>query len=133
MTRWWWSAGLGLAGFLAGAAWQAEEPPPAWLTRSGVAWLAASPEARALYVEGFVAGASVAQAAAAGAADSATILARVRRLRQDGELVFPFAPSLYGSRLADHLWWENHRHQPVWWALWEVNQALRPDGGRDRR
>lgn len=134
VTAPWWrrAAGIGVAALLGGAAWQAQEPPPAWLARTGTEWERETPAARAAYLEGFVAGAAVAQAAAAGAADSAAVLAAIARLRREGGLAFPYAPTVYGSRLADHLWWENHRQQPVWWALWQVNDALRP-GAREGR
>ena len=60
--RWWWAA-LGVAGFLT-AARARSDPDRHWLNRNGNDWRALSPDGAPAYVEGFLAGAALGQAAA---------------------------------------------------------------------
>ncbi len=45
-------------------------------------------------------------------------------LRANG-LVFRYAANVYGARLDDYFWWENHRPNALWYAFWEVNNDLK--------
>jgi hypothetical protein len=81
------------------------------------------PDARLAYVEGFLAGAAVSQAAA-GVRDTAALRGRLERLRKEGGLRFPFGTNVYATRITDYYWWENHVPLPTWYAFMEVNTAL---------
>jgi hypothetical protein len=121
--RWWWLA-LGAAGLLAGHAWPRQQHPDEhWIARDGEDWRRWGPEARAAYVQGFLAGAGFSQAAAT-AKDSAGLGEALTRLRRDGGFRLPFGANVYLSRLNDYFWWENHRPLPLWYAFWEVNASL---------
>jgi hypothetical protein len=92
---------------------------------TGQQWVTLEPAARQAWLQGFLAGAAMSQALAAGAADSAALHTTIARLRREGGLAFPFAPNVYGARVADFYHYENHRPLPVWHAMWEVNGAMR--------
>jgi hypothetical protein len=81
------------------------------------------PAARIAYVEGFLAGAALSQAAA-GAEDSAAVRVTLERLKRDGRLRFPFGANVYASRVSDYYWWKNHLPLPTWYAFLEVNTTL---------
>ena len=81
------------------------------------------PDARLAYVEGFLAGAALGQAAQ-GARDTAEVTAALGRLRRNGELHFPFGANVYASRVSDYYWWKNHLPLPTWYAFLEVNTTL---------
>jgi hypothetical protein len=128
VVRWRWAL-IGLLGPVAGlslphhyAASQGTDPH--WIARDGRDWAKLSPDARTAYIEGFLAGAALSQAGAAGTDDSAALTETLQALRRDGEFRFPFAESVYASRMQDFYWWENHRPLPMWYALWEVNRTL---------
>jgi hypothetical protein len=96
---------------------------PAWLRADGRDWQRLSPEARVAYLNGFLAGSATAQADGAGLTDSAGLV-RIMDSLIEGELRFPYGPNVYGARVDDYYWWENHRSVPIWLALWEVNRDL---------
>ena len=75
------------------------------------------------YVQGFLAGAAVGQAAA-GAPDTAAMRVALEQLQQSGRLRFPFGVNVYASRLNDFYWWKNHLPLPTWYAFLEVNSTL---------
>jgi hypothetical protein len=89
-----------------------------------------SPEARRTYLTGFLMGSALQQARAAGANDSAGLVRTLDSLRRAG-FEFPFAPNVYSARVDDYYWWENHRTQPIWSALREVNRDLKRLTQRD--
>ena len=92
---------------------------------TGHQWVTLEPAARQAWLQGFLAGAATSQALAAGAADSAALHTAMHRLRHNGSLTFPFAPNVYGARVADFYHYEDRRTLPVWYAVWEVNKAVR--------
>jgi hypothetical protein len=94
---------------------------------NGHQWVTLAPAARQAWLQGFLAGAAMSQALAAGAADSAALHTGMLKLRREGSLTFPFAPNVYGARVADFYHYENHRPLPVWHAMWEVNKAVRSE------
>jgi hypothetical protein len=81
------------------------------------------PAARLAYVEGFLAGAALSQAAA-GAQDTAAVRTTLERLKETGQLRFPFGANVYDSRVSDYYWWKNHLPLPTWYAFLEVNTTL---------
>jgi hypothetical protein len=81
------------------------------------------PEARLAYVDGFLAGAALGQAAA-GAKDSTEVRKAIEKLSQEGGLRFAYGANVYSSRISDFYWWENHVPLPTWHAFLEVNTAL---------
>jgi hypothetical protein len=94
---------------------------------TGHEWVALEPAAREAWLQGFLAGAATSQALATGAADSAALQTAMLRLRREGSLEFPFAPNVYGARVADFYHYEDRRALPVWYAIWEVNRAVRSE------
>jgi hypothetical protein len=82
-----------------------------------------SPDARLAYVEGFLAGAAVSQAAS-GARDSAEVRTGLEQLGRSGRFHFPFAANVYASRMSDYYWWKNHLPLATWYAFLEVNTTL---------
>ncbi|MDQ3222689.1 MAG: hypothetical protein M3Q75_04330 [Gemmatimonadota bacterium] len=118
-----WTIALLVAGGLTGTAWSRQVPPRHWLTVSGTDWRRMEPEVRLAYVEGFLAGAALGQAAA-GALDSTGVRKTIEKLKRDGGLRFPYGANVYSSRISDFYWWENHVPLPTWQAFLEVNTAL---------
>ena len=120
--RLFWMALL-VAGVLTGTAWSRQDPHRHWLGVNGADWRRMKPDTRLAYVEGFLAGAALGQAAA-GARDSAQVRMAIEKLSRDGRLRFPFGANVYSSRISDFYWWENHVPLPTWHAFLEVNTAL---------
>lgn len=81
------------------------------------------PPARLAYVEGFLAGAALGQAAAR-ARDSAGVRMAIEQLRREGRLRFPYGANVYATRISDYYWWENNVPLPTWYAFLEVNTTL---------
>jgi hypothetical protein len=81
------------------------------------------PDARLAYIEGFLAGAALSQAAAR-ARDTAGVRIAIERLTRDGGLRFPYSANVYAARISDYYWWENHVPLPTWYAFLEVNTTL---------
>ena len=119
--RWWWL--VCIAGSLAASSRYRQEPGPQWLNRDGKDWRQMKPEVRLAYVEGFLAGAAVGQAAGR-ARDTAALRAELDALRRSGGLRFPFGANVYESRVNDYYWWKNHLPLPTWYAFLEVNGTL---------
>jgi hypothetical protein len=137
MTRWWWMA-LGAVGALAVQAWSAQEPTH-WIERNGTDWGRMGHEAQTAYVEGFLAGAALGQAAERACTaeelraqrqgcewtgDSAGLTRAIGERRRSGGFRFPYGANVYASRISDYYWWHNHRPLPIWYAFWEVNAIL---------
>ena len=121
-TRWFWMV-LVAAGALVGAAWSRQTSPRHWLGVNGADWRRMEPDVRLAYVEGFLAGAALGQAAA-GARDSTEVRRDMDKLSQEGRLRFAFGANVYSSRISDFYWWKNHVPLPTWHAFLEVNTAL---------
>jgi hypothetical protein len=122
VPRWFWMV-LVAAGALAGAAWSGQNSPRHWLGVNGADWRRMEPDVRLAYVEGFLAGAALGQAAA-GARDSTEVRRAMEKLSQEGRLRFAFGANVYSSRISDFYWWKNHVPLPTWHAFLEVNTAL---------
>lgn len=120
VARWCWLV-LALAGALSQRSGQ--EPGQHWSSLTGEQWQRMGPDARWAYVQGFLAGAAVSQAAA-DARDTAGVRIALEQLRQSGRLRFPFGANVYASRLNDFYWWKNHLPLPTWSAFLEVNTTL---------
>jgi hypothetical protein len=122
VKRLFWMALL-VAGVGTGAGWSRQAPPRHWLAVSGADWRRMEPDVRLAYVEGFLAGAALSQAAT-GARDSAGVRMAIEKLNGNGRLHFPYGANVYSSRISDFYWWENHVPLPTWHAFLEVNTAL---------
>ncbi len=112
-----------VVGALTGTAWSRQDPHRHWLGVNGADWRRMKPDARVAYVEGFLAGAALSQAAT-GARDSAQVRMAIEKLSRDGRLRFPYGANVYSSRISDFYWWKNHVPLPTWHAFLEVNTAL---------
>jgi hypothetical protein len=118
--RGWWM--VVIAGSLAAGARQQAQGPD-WLKLDGSRWQQMKPEARLAYVEGFLAGAAVGQAAHRSR-DTVALRAELEALGRSGGLLFPFGANVYESRVNDYYWWKNHLPLPTWYAFLEVNATL---------
>jgi hypothetical protein len=124
VNRWLWGALVVVSGtVLAARAWSGQSPERHWLEVNGNDWQRMDPAARLAYIEGFLAGAALSQAANR-ARDSIEVRAGLERLRQSGRFRFPFAANVYASRMSDYYWWKNHLPLPTWYAFLEVNTTL---------
>jgi hypothetical protein len=123
VNRWWLTLVVVAGSALAAMAWPGQEPERHWLGVNGNDWQRMGPDARLAYIEGFLAGAAVSQAAA-GARDSAGVRAGLEQLSQSGRLRFPYGANVYASRISDYYWWKNHLPLPTWHAFLEVNTTL---------
>jgi hypothetical protein len=112
-----------VGGVLTGAAWSRQDPLRHWLGVNGADWRQMDPDVRLAYVEGFLAGAALGQAAAR-AQDSAQVRMAIEKLSREGGLRFPYGANVYSSRISDFYWWKNHVPLPTWHAFLEVNTAL---------
>jgi hypothetical protein len=119
--RYWTVLVVGAA--LSGAGWSRQERAADWLAVDGTDWRRMDPEVRLAYVEGFLAGAAVGQAAN-GARDTTSVRVALEDLKRRGRLRFPFGSNVYASRVSDYYWWKNHLPLPTWYAFLEVNTTL---------
>ncbi|MGH7511083.1 MAG: hypothetical protein ACREMZ_16700 [Gemmatimonadales bacterium] len=122
VKRWSWVAFLAAA-LLTAAAWSRQDPDRHWLAVNGADWRRMEPDARQAYVEGFLAGAALSQAAAR-ARDSAGVRTAIEGLSRSGGLRFPYGANVYAARINDYYWWENNVPLPTWYAFLEVNSTL---------
>ena len=121
-TRRWWLVLLAGGTLTASSgAWQARGPD--WLNVSGEDWRRMEPNAQLAYVEGFLAGAALGQAASQ-ASDTSAVRGVLEDLKRSGRLRFPFSANVYASRVSDYYWWTNHLPLPTWYAFLEVNTTL---------
>jgi hypothetical protein len=85
----------------------------------GAYWKSLAPDARQVYLTGFITGAAAeeirAAAVAAGRAnDSAAVsAAAIAAWRRERGLNFRFAPSVYSAQMDDFYWWSNHNTTPI--------------------
>jgi hypothetical protein len=122
VKRWCWLVFL-MAAIATAAAWSRQDPHRHWLRVTGADWRRMAPDVRLAYVEGFLAGAALGQAAA-GARDSAGVRRALDKLSQEGGLRFPYGANVYATRISDYYWWQNHVPLPTWYAFMEVNTSL---------
>lgn len=115
--------GLLAIGLIA-AGWQGRH----WLSLDGSDWSAMGSPERTAWVQGFLAGQAVGQLPDSVRADTLAMARTLEQMRRDGTFRFPYAASLYQSRLGDFYFWENHRPLPLWRAIGDVNRELQ--GGR---
>jgi hypothetical protein len=120
------AASLGvMAGSLltAGFIWARQDR--AWFDLDGQDWGTMEAPQRVAWTQGFLAGRAVGQLPDSATGDTLLFARELTRLRREKGLVFPFAPSLYVSRLGDYYYWENHRPHPLWRAMLDVNMELK--------
>jgi hypothetical protein len=122
VERWCWAALL-VGAALTGSPWVQQDSGGDWLRRNGEDWQRMEPGARLAYVEGFLAGAALSQAAV-GARDTAAVRAALEQLSRSRRFRFPFGSNVYASRVSDFYWWKNHLPLPTWYAFLEVNTTL---------
>jgi hypothetical protein len=112
-----------IAGSLAASSRLQTDPGPEWLNVDGNDWRKMEPKTRLAYIEGFLAGAALGQAAQR-ARNTAAVRTELDALRRSGGLHFPFGANVYESRVNDYYWWKNHLPLPTWYAFLEVNAAF---------
>lgn len=118
------SAGV-LFGLGLGAQEVRRDPHP--LEWDGHMWTEFGPQEKRAFLGGFIAGAGAAQVYP-GPQDTVFdpdyMAAELQRLRQGGDLHFPYAPSLYDARIHDYLFYVDRRDRPLYRALSELNFRL---------
>ncbi len=107
------------AGFM--SAWQDRS----WFELDGSDWIAMEAPQRIAWTQGFLAGRAVGQVPDSVARDTIAFARDLTRLKQDRALAFPYAASLYVSRMGDYYYWENNRPHPLWWGMQDVNGELK--------
>jgi hypothetical protein len=108
---------------LTGSPWPQQQSGRDWLSLNGDDWRRMKPDARLAYVDGFLAGAALSQAASQ-ARDTAAVRAAMEELSRSRRFRFPFGSNVYASRVSDFYWWKNHLPLPTWYAFLEVNTTL---------
>ena len=114
---------LVIGGILSGSEPNRQDAGPDWLAVDGDDWQRMDPKARMAYVDGFLAGAALGQAAH-GVQDTSGVKQVLETLRRSGRLRFPYSSNVYLSRVSDYYWWKNHLPLPTWYAFLEVNTTL---------
>ena len=122
VERWGWAA-LVVGAALTGNSGPQEQSGRDWLSLNGNDWRRMESDARLAYVDGFLAGAALSQAAAE-ARDTAAVRAALEQLSSSRRFRFPFGSNVYASRVSDFYWWKNHLPLPTWYAFLEVNTTL---------
>jgi hypothetical protein len=118
-----WCLVLLLGGTVTASSQPGQGSGPDWLNVNGEDWRRMEPKAQLAYVEGFLAGAALGQAAGR-AADTSAVRGVLEDLKRNGRLRFPFSANVYASRVSDYYWWTNHLPLPTWYAFLEVNTTL---------
>lgn len=96
-----------------------------WFDLDGRDWGTMEAPQRVAWTQGFLAGRAVGQLPDSAASDTLRFTKELAQLRRDGALAFPYAPSLYVSRMGDYYYWENHRSHPLWRGMLDVNGELK--------
>jgi len=121
-------AGVAVAGVVAGsmltAGFMAARQDRSWFELDGHDWVAMDAPQRVAWTQGFLAGRAVGQVPDSAARDTTLFVQDLTQLRR-GTLAFPYAASLYVSRMGDYYYWENQRPHPLWWAMQDVNGELK--------
>jgi hypothetical protein len=122
----WLVAMLGMvAGSLLTAGFIRARQDRSWFELDGQDWTTMEAPQRVAWTQGFLAGRAVAQVPDSVARDTTAFAQDLTQRRRGGGLVFPYAASLYVSRMGDYYYWENHRPHPLWWAMQDVNNELK--------
>ena len=114
-----------VAGSLLTAGFMGARQDRSWLDLDGRDWGTMDAPQRVAWTQGFVAGRAVGQLPDSVARDTLLFATLLSSLKREGGLVFPYAPSLYVSRMGDYYYWENHRPHPLWRAMLDVNGELK--------
>jgi len=122
----WLVAVLGVAaGSFLTAGYMSARQDRTWFELDGRDWIAMEAPQRVAWTQGFLAGRAVGQLPDSVARDTIALVQGLNQLRRGGALAFPYAPSLYASRMSDYYYWENHRPHALWWAMLDVNGELK--------
>ncbi len=113
-----------VAGSLLTAGFMGARQDRTWFELDGRDWAAMDAPQRMAWTQGFLAGRAVGQLPDSAAQDTLAFAKELAGLRRSG-LAFPYAPSLYLSRMGDYYYWDNHRPHPLWRAMLDVNRELR--------
>ena len=125
MRGWVLAAAVAVSSFSAGRVTARPQTERGWAAFDGRERTRFSPAEKRAYVAGFLAGAALADAERAGAADSTALRAAVDSLFRGGELRFPFGETVYATQLDELYWWENHVPTRLYLALRDINQRLK--------
>lgn len=117
------SAGL-VAGSLLTAGLMSARQERSLFDLDGRDWGTMDAAQRVAWTQGFLAGRALGQLPDSAGRDTLAFAKELGQLRRGG-LAFPYAPSLYVSRMGDYYYWENHRPHPLWRAMLDVNAELK--------
>ncbi len=118
------TAGM-IAGSLLTAGFMGARQDRSWFELDGRDWAIMEAPQRVAWAQGFLAGRAVGQMPDSMARDTTVFAQDLTQLRRGGGLAFPYASSLYVSRMGDYYYWENHRPHPLWRAMLDVNAELK--------
>ena len=124
MRRWGIALAVAAVAFAAGRITGSQEGRR-WVQYDGREWTQFLPREKQAYVAGFLAGGALADAQAAGAADSTAVHRAVDSLVRAGRLRFPFGHMVYVTQLDEFYWWENHLPVPLYVALRDIDGRLK--------
>lgn len=126
LRRSWVAASLGvMAGSLLTAGIMRAGQDRSWFDLEGRDWAAMDAPQRVAWTQGFLAGRAVGQLPDSAVGDTLAFAKALTGLRRENGLTFPYAHSLYVSRMGDYYYWENHRPHPLWRAMLDVNAELK--------
>ena len=124
MRRWGIALAVAAVAFAAGRITGSQEGRR-WVQYDGREWTQFLPREKQTYVAGFLAGGALADAQAAGAADSTAVHQAVDSLVRSGRLRFPFGHMVYVTQLDEFYWWQNHLPVPLYAALRDIDGRLK--------
>ena len=126
LRRSWFAASLGvMAGSLLTAGIMRAGQDRSWFDLDGRDWAAMDAPQRVAWTQGFLAGRAVGQLPDSAVGDTLAFAKALTGLRRENGLTFPYAHSLYVSRMGDYYYWENHRPHSLWRAMLDVNAELK--------
>jgi hypothetical protein len=101
---------------------------PSLLGQDGRAWRALSEGEKLALLTGFLVGGALEQSLGPAPGTEAPDLESLERLRREGRLRFPFAPTVYKARLEDFYVYQDRLDVPLYRALFLINEQLRRGG-----
>jgi hypothetical protein len=104
------------------------QPTPSLLEQDGRAWRALSEGEKLAFLTGFLIGEGLEQTLAPTPGPEGPEPDALDRLKREGRLRFPFAPTVYKARLEDFYFYQDRLTVPLYRALFLINEHLRRGG-----
>lgn len=104
------------------------QPTPSLLEQDGRAWRALSEGEKLAFLTGFLIGDGLEQTLGPAPGPEGPEPDALDRLKREGRLRFPFAPTVYKARLEDFYFYQDRLTVPLYRALFLINEHLRRGG-----